>query len=81
MEYNEKQFARSANKKAMGMWLVLAIVLSAAYVLEIVKGAKSITYFVIMELCCWGPFIEGLILVKIRGWQNKWYRDICAGGY
>lgn len=29
MEYNEKYFARSANKKAMGMWLTVSIVLSA----------------------------------------------------
>lgn len=34
MEYNEKYFARSANKKAMGMWLTLSIVLSAAYAVE-----------------------------------------------
>jgi len=81
MEYNEKQFAKSANKKAMGMWLVLAIVLSAAYVLEIVKGAKTVSYFIWMEICCWGPFIAGLIVVKLKGWHNKWYRDICAGGY
>lgn len=30
MEYNEKAFAKSANQKAMGMWLALNIVLPAA---------------------------------------------------
>ena len=30
MERKELEFARSANKKARGMWLVMAIVLSAA---------------------------------------------------
>ena len=81
MKYNEREFAKKANKKAMIMWLVMSIVLSAAYVLEVLKGAKTISYFVIMELCCWGPFIFGLIVLKLQGWQTKWYRDICAGGY
>ena len=32
MEYNEKYFAKSANKKAMGMWFAMSLVLSIAYV-------------------------------------------------
>ena len=81
MKYNEREFAKRANKKALLMWLVMSIVLSAAYVLEIFKGAKTVTYFVIMELCCWVPFVLGLVVLKIKGWHTKWYRDICAGGY
>ena len=81
MKYNEKQFARNANKKAMIMWLTMSIVLSAAYVIEIVKGLKSVFYFVNMEMCCWIPFIIGLVVLKVKGWHTKWYRDICAGGY
>ena len=42
MEYNEKYFAKSANKKAMGMWLAMVIVLSIAYIFEIKKGLKSL---------------------------------------
>lgn len=81
MEYNEKKFAKSANKKAMGMWLVMSIVLSAAYIIEIVKGLKSVQYFIVMEICCWLPFIAGLVILKIKGWHTTWYREICAGGY
>lgn len=81
MEYNEKEFAKRANKKAMVMWLAMGIVLSAAYVIEIFKELKTIGYFALMELCCWGPFIAGLIVLKVKGWHTKWYRDICAGGY
>ena len=81
MGAKEKEFAKSANKKAMGMWLVMSIVLSAAYVIEIVKGLKSIEYFLLMELCCWGPFVAGLIVLKIKGWHTTIYRDIVAGGY
>lgn len=81
MKYNEKQFATSANKKATLMWVVMCAVLSAAYVIEIVKGLKTIEYFIIMEICCWGPIIIGLVVLKIKGWHAKCYRDICASGY
>ncbi len=81
MDYNEKQFAKSANKKAMGMWLAMAAVLSAAYALEVVKGLKSPTFYIIMELICWGPFIFGLVVLKVKGWHTKLYQDIVGVGY
>jgi len=75
MEYNEKYFAKSANKKAMGMWLAMGIILSAAYSIEIIKGLKTVQYFVLMELVCWVPFIAGLIYLKVKGWHGKYYQD------
>jgi len=81
MEHNEELFAYRANKRAMMMWLFMMIVLSAAYVIEIVKKLKTIEYFLIMEIFCWVPFIVGLIVLKVNGGHSKWYRDICAGGY
>ena len=81
MEYDAKSFARSANKKAMGMWLAMLVILSGAYAIEIVKGLKTVQYFVLMEICAWVPFIIGLVVVKIRGWQSRAYRDIVGLGY
>jgi len=81
MEHNEKDFAKKANKRAMIMWFVMSVVLSAAYVIEIMKGLKEVSYFVIMEILCWGPFIFGIVVLKTKGWHTKWYREICAGGY
>ena len=81
MEYNEKQFARSANKKAMGMWLVMSIVLSGAYAIEVMKGLKTPGFYAIMELLCWGTFIFGLIVLKVKGWHTKVYQDIVGVGY
>ena len=81
MNYNEKEFAKIANKKAMFMWILMSAVLSAAYVFEVLKGAKSLTYYLIMLLFAWGPIIAGFIVLKIRGWHTRAYRDICAGGY
>lgn len=81
MQYNEKQFATSANKKATLMWVVMSAVLSAAYVIEIMKGLKTLEYFILMEICCWGPMVVGFIILKVKGWHAKCYRDICAAGY
>lgn len=81
MNYDEKKFAASANKKTMGMWLAMLLVLSVAYAMEIVKGLKSPSYFIVMELIAWVPFIAGLAAVKIQGWHSKLYHDICGVGY
>ncbi|MBO5304032.1 MAG: PilZ domain-containing protein [Lachnospiraceae bacterium] len=81
MEYNEKYFAKSANKKAMGMWFVMSAILSLAYAMEIVKGLKTVQFYIIMELLCWGPFIFGLVVLKVKGWHTKWYQDIVGFGY
>ena len=81
MNYDEKKFAASANKKTMGMWLAMLVVLSVAYAMEVVKGLKTPTYFLIMELIAWVPFIIGLIAVKIRGWKSSAYHNIAGFGY
>ena len=63
------------------MWLAMLLVLSVAYAMEIVKGLKSPSYFIVMELIAWVPFIAGLVAVKIQGWHSKLYHDICGVGY
>lgn len=81
MEYNEKHFAKSANIKALGMWLTMSVVLSIAYAMEIVKGLKTVEYYIIMELFCWVPFIIGLVILKVQGWHSKLYQDIVGFGF
>ena len=81
MEYNEKKFAASANKKAMIMWVVLMIVLSVGYVIEVIRGMKSVPFLIGMELVSWGPFIVGLIVLKVKGWHTKLFQDIVCTGY
>ena len=80
-EYDEKQFDAKANKSAMIMWLALSTILSLAYVVEVVKGLKSVEYFVIMELICWVPFLLGFVLIKIKGWHTPLYADVIGFGY
>ena len=81
MEYDEKKYAASANKKTMGMWFAMLLVLSVAYALEIKKGLKSPTYFLVMELIAWILFIIGIVALKVQGWHSKLYHNIVGVGY
>ena len=77
----EKQFTEGANKRAMRMWLVISIVLTVAYVIELVKGARTVPYFVVFMCFCWVPFIFGFIYLKIAGMDTNVYKHIIGIGY
>ncbi len=81
MEYSEKQFAISANRKAMAMWAVIGVVLSAAYAIEIVKELRTIGYYLTFLAICWVPFFLGLVVLKVRGMHTRLYKEIIAIGY
>ena len=81
MEYNEEYFAKSANKKAMVMWAIIAIVLTITYAIEVIKGQRTILYYVMFELFCWGPFIAGLLVMKVKGAATSLYKDFIGIGY
>lgn len=77
----EKLFTEGANKRAMRMWLVISIVLTAAYVIELTKGARTVSYFVTFTCFCWVPFIIGFIFLKMAGLHTKYYKYVIAIGY
>lgn len=81
MEYNEMYFKKSANKLAAGVWLLLAVVLTGSYVLEVVKGSRTIPYFLNFLAFCWLPFFFSVLMLKIKGMDWKYYRDVVTVGY
>lgn len=81
MEYNEEIFKKSANRKAMIIWLTLCIVLTGAYAIEIVKGLRTIEYYIVFLAICWLPFILGGVILKIKGATTSIYKDIVVLGY
>lgn len=81
MEYNEEYFARSANRKAMVIWMTLGIVLSAAYIIEVLKGLRTIGYYISFVSICWIPFFIGLLVLKVKGSATTIYKDVIAVGY
>lgn len=81
MGYDEKVFKKSANMKAMYMWLFTAAILSIAYTIELIKGDRTPTYYTVFMLICWIPFILGVIFLKIKGADTTWYKEMIAVGY
>lgn len=81
MEYNELHFKKSANLKAMLMWMVICIILTGAYVLELVKGQRTPQYFIVFEIFCWVPFLVSVLVLMLRGTATSLYREMIAIGY
>ncbi|MBO5459161.1 MAG: methyl-accepting chemotaxis protein [Lachnospira sp.] len=81
MEYNANEFKMKANKKAMNVWLILATILTLSYGSELAKGLRTPSYYITFLIVCWGPFIFGRIILKIKGMDCPFYKDIIAVGY
>lgn len=81
MEYQEETFKKSANLKALAMWITIGVVLSAAYAIEVLKGGRTVQYYIIFLCLCWAPIIAGGIVLKVKGVATGWYREVIAIGY
>ncbi|WP_455718922.1 methyl-accepting chemotaxis protein [Anaerosporobacter sp.] len=81
MGYNEEYYKKSANRKAMIMWFTLCMVLTISYALEIVKGLRTVNYYITFLVFCWVPYIVGLVVLKVKGLNTEIYKEIIAVGY
>lgn len=77
----EDAVLRSANDKATLMWLTLCIVLSAAYIMEVVKKLRGWDYYLLFELICWGTFLGGYVFRRIKGKDAAAYKTVVTLGY
>lgn len=81
MEYSEEQFAKSANRKAMFIWLIVCAALSGAYLLEVIKGSRTISYYITFVSFCWIPVLIGFIVLKVKGMETGILKEVIAVGY
>lgn len=81
MNKKEQQYARSSNIKALSIWLVINTVLMIAYTIEVIKGSRTVPFFLVFIGFCWVPFLVGLITLVVKGWGTSWYRYVIAVGY
>ncbi len=81
MQYSKAYFDTSANKKARFILLTLCIILSLAYAIEILKGLRSISYYCTFLGFLWIPFIAGQFLLKVKGGDTPYYKNVIAIGY
>ena len=81
MEYNEQHFKKLANFRTMLMWLFIGGILTIAYLIELFKGGRTLSYVITFECMCWVPFLIGLIVLKIKGMATDIYKEIIMVGY
>ena len=81
MEYSEKYFAKNANKLAMIMWMVLGIVFSITFGIEVINKTRTVPYYIMFELVYWIPFLVGIVVLNVKGWDTRVYRHIVVWGY
>lgn len=81
MEYDEKYFKKSANRLAEMLWVILNMILTVAYAIEVTKGGRTVPYFIVFLCLCWIPFIFGLIMLKVKGGDWAYYKDVVVVGY
>ena len=81
MNYDEEYFKKRANMSSLSMWLLLNVILTALYILEVAKGGRTPGYLAIFLSICWVPFLLGLLALKIKGTSTWIYREFVAIGY
>lgn len=81
MESKEQQFKKSANQKAMIIWMLLNLILTVSYAIEIVKGLRTVGYYVTFILVAWIPFFVGLVIWRLKGKATELYKEVVAIGY
>ena len=81
MEYNEVEFKRLANLRVLAMWASIGAILTTAYLIELFKGGRTLSYVIVFLILCWGSFIAGCIMLKIKGTAWEYYREMVAISY
>ncbi len=81
MDYDENYFKKRANFNALTMWLIINLILTILYIIEVFKGGRDIPYLIVFLSICWLPFLAGLLALKIKGNSTILYRDIVSVGY
>jgi len=81
MEYNEEYFKKQANKCSLLMWTIINVILTVLYIIEVLKGGRTLPYLAVFLSVCWIPHIAGLLVLKIKGGSTGIYREFVSIGY
>ena len=68
METKEKQFneGRAVNIVALACHIVLAVILEGSYFLEVMKGARTVPYYIVFSILAIGPVIWEVIVYRYK---------------
>lgn len=81
MDYDEKYFKTSANKKGVLIWALIGCVFTVAYVIEWLKGGRTTAYTIMFEIICWGPILATVLMARFKGWEFDFCKHMIAVGY
>ena len=81
IENIQMKFDISANKKANLMWGILSLILAGAYLVEVIKGNRTMGYYIIFLLLDIGPFICGNIVLKVKGYGTSMFKEMIFIGF
>lgn len=81
MEYDEAKFRKSANTKAMVMWMIINLILTVSYALVVKKGLRDLSYYALFMCIAWIPFLVGVVALKIKGMAYGAYKEFIAVGF
>lgn len=59
------------NKTLLIGWDIICVVLTAAYLIQFIKGDRSFVYFLAFMLLCWGPMIICFILYRRNSGSDR----------
>lgn len=79
-EREKINFELRADKTVGGVYLLMSIVLSIAYLVEVIEGSRAVGFYVAFCVACWGSFIASQV-VKCLGSSKVAHRWILTIGY
>ena len=77
----QMKFDVSANKKANLIWWILSIIFVVSYLVEVIKGNRTIEYYIIFLLLDIGPLICGNIVLKVKGYGTPIFKEVIFVGF
>ncbi len=81
MNYTQEHFDKSANKKAAFMWGILCILMTIAYLAQVIAGRIMISYYMVFLLFTWVPYVVGMMVLKIDGGGSRHFKRAVAVGF
>ncbi len=80
MELKKFSDKHRVNSTAIFCYTVLAIVLSASYLIEVIKKSRTVPYYIVFMLLLWVPYIIGRILIA-RNKETEQLKYVYAVGF
>ena len=80
-DFDQKYFDAKANRRAGTTWLMLMLIVTIYYGVKVSDGVLGTSWFVLFSVIGWAEYLGGVLLLKIKGMDNKHYKWVLGLGY